>query len=426
MQPQDERDLLGWRAVVGASAVVRAALDGLLDTDDPRTWFDAVRQLAGAQRLQLGLAMDLAWLAARDPEDLGFSTRSAFYAERVDWGASWRKAMVALARSQLDRVKRAALDGTLPLRRAVEAPGALGPEASDEAQRAWLDTAAEPVDKPSAAPKASYEGQHAARIREARSLARICMGRAASDQQVDDFLLRHFREQTPTDQILAEARERPEPPPPAPPLSWDWCPWEAPADVADALARLQTRQAILRGRTATLARAWVIARHEAWWTCLPEPDRSPEGMARSVFGVSLRQAQRWHQLGWALQWHPELCRAIDEGLHIGSAAAIASVLGEGEVGPWLAVAARLGRRELLRAVADARAEGSRRTMSAYGRAIELADGATTSAGPDPRCSSRTTAHRWRARRCGAPRGWPRRRRGGWSTCSSRSTPARGR
>ena len=194
-----------------------------------RSFLDGVRRLSNAAPLELEVAMLVAWLGNQDPEDLGYSSMSAFYAEHVDWHGTWRKRMAALVRSDRDDDKRAACDGRMPLRSAVE------PQYREPRIR-------EPVDDEAVA----------AGIFAARRAARICLGRASSEAEVDDYLLACHQERRSEAQIFAEART----PPPAPvalPLSWDWCRglFEEPASIAEARERLDQRQAVLRGRHAT-------------------------------------------------------------------------------------------------------------------------------------------------------------------------------
>jgi len=202
--------------LLGATASAKAALAASLRSDAQVARFlDAIRVLAKPSAIELGLAMTLAWCARQDPADLGYSSLTSFYAERVDWKPSWRKHLVALVNSDLDEVKRAACEGRLPLRLAVAAPGRVSPEH----QQRWLAAPDEPL-PPRAEPRVLDEltGDDAQTVRRARSEARICMGRAASKRAVDDYLVACHRQQRSTEQILSDARTPPPAPEPAPPL----------------------------------------------------------------------------------------------------------------------------------------------------------------------------------------------------------------
>jgi hypothetical protein len=150
---------------------------------------------------------------------------------------------------------------------------------------------------------------------------------------------------------------------------------EEPTDIASALAEIEALQAALRGRTAVLAKAWVLITHEALWTVLFE---TIEEAAHVLLGVGLRQAQRLTRLGWSLDWYPELEAAVREGMRPQDADRIGRL---GEVAGWLEVAARVGRTELTRAFSDAEGVGSRRVIAKYRDAIALA---TSAGAPDAR------------------------------------------
>jgi len=140
-----------------------------------------------------------------------------------------------------------------------------------------------------------------------------------------------------------------------------------------------------------LAQAWVVVRDDALW--IDAGLSSAREFATEVLGVSPRTPTRWlERLGWALTWYPELRAAVHDGLSPRSAEAIASLQPDFQMGRWLAIAERVGRTELQRAVTDARRDcSSALTLDRYQRAIALADaldaehptskGEATSAGP---------------------------------------------
>ncbi len=338
--------------------------------------FDGMRDLArGRAALELALAMRVAWLWRQDPADLGHLSFAAFARERVGWSAGWRRALVALVESPLDLVKRAACEGLIPLRVPVRAPRSV----SVDRQAEWLVEAVLPAQPREGRVLDAFDGSDADTIRRARRLARICIGRSATAREVDDYLVTCWRDRVPVGEILAAGREVPAVPERLPALSWAWCRDEAePAFIADALRDIETLQAVLRGRTAVLARAWMRVGYEALWTGAFE---SEEECANEVLGVSLRQAQRLARLGWTLEWYPEVDDAIRAGLPLRQADRIGRIAAEGSVAEWLAVAARVGRLELDRALDEVGDGSSRPTLDAYREAIALA---TSAAGPDVR------------------------------------------
>jgi hypothetical protein len=354
--------------LLGPAAVTRLCL--LPRRDRARALFGGLRELCGATgALSLALAMRIAWLARQDPADLGHLTFTAFCRERIDWGTSWRRSLVRLVESPLDLVKRAAHAGLIPLRVAVRAPGRVA--VADQAR--WLlDATLETEPEPPILE--AHEGEHAEVIRRARRLARICLGRAASPAQVDAFLLACWRDRIPAEQILAAAREAPPVPEPLPPLSSAWCAGMGePGSIADALAEVERLQDILRGRTAVMARAWMQVVDDALWIHGYE---SAEECADDVLGLSLRQAQRLARLGATLAQYPEVDAAIRCGLPPRLADRIGRAAAGSDVAAWLAVAERVGRLELDRALGHP----DRQTLAAYQEAIALVDADATFAG----------------------------------------------
>jgi hypothetical protein len=177
------------------------------------------------------------------------------------------------------------------------------------------------------------------------------------------------------ERLLADARTPPPPPsPPEAPLVWADCvdPQGEPQSVAEALARLEQAQSTLRGMTTVLARAWERVTSE----CLYEEAGFATGAeaAEEILGMSHRSAQRLARLGRGLDWYPEIDAAIQAGLAPRLAAALLEVVGDHDAAAWLALAARVGRRELHRAATAAGEErSSARTLERYRKAMEIAD-----------------------------------------------------
>nr|MBA2320577.1 HNH endonuclease [Deltaproteobacteria bacterium] len=295
--------------------------------------------------------------------------------ERVDWSESWRRSLVALVESPLDLVKQAACEGLVPLRLAVRATRTVA--LADQAE--WLAEATLGPEPQEVRALESFDGSDGDTIRRGRRLARICLGRAATAREVDHYLVACWRDRVPAEEILAAGREAPPVPEPLPALSWAWCAAAGePASIAEALLDVEQLQAVLRGRTAVIAKAWMLVGHEALWT---EGFRNEEECAREVLGLSLRQAQRLARLGWTLDWYPEVEAAIRRGLPVRQADRIGRVGGPSTVRDWLAVAERVGRRELDRALDDVGDGPSRPILDAYSEAIRLA---TSAVGPEAR------------------------------------------
>ena len=126
------------------------------------------------------------------------------------------------------------------------------------------------------------------------------------------------------------------------------------------------------GREAVLARAWAVIDHGQLWRDAGFESRWD--FARDVLGWSKRTAQRRRRVGWALEWYPELDAAVRDGLGLGAASLLATVLDAGTANRWLAVSSRVGRRELARAVEAARqSRDSMCVLARYERAIDAAD-----------------------------------------------------
>jgi hypothetical protein len=385
-----------WGGPLTTSPVLEASLETALDVVDGclhdslaskqkvRALLMGMAALARQEAaLALRLAMELAWIKRQDVSDLGYSSFSAYCRERVDWRGSWQRELIRLVESPLDLVKEAARQQLIPLRVAVRAPREVRPED----QERWL--ADQVLSPPSPEPPRErqyleyIEGKDAQVVRQARHLARICLGRAVSSRQVDNYILRCWCDRVPAEQILAEARERPPKPEWDSELSWEWCarggpmdalvgPWSEPASLEEAVGRVGTLQAVRRGRTRVLARAWATVDYECLWLQLGFD--SGREFAREVLGWSPSTAQRYRRLGWTLEWYPEIDEALRMGFDPERAELLGREVGETDVQQWLALASRVGRSELRRAVSDAANDlQSRPTLQRYAKAIAAAD-----------------------------------------------------
>jgi len=359
----------------GSRSTVDAALSGIDHTPGrAQAVLEGLATLARHEAaLRLRLAMVLAWVKRQDPSVLGYTSFTAFCREYVGLGDSWTRALVRLVESPLDLVKAAACRGIVPLRVAVNAPG----NVSVRDQAEWLLDPSFSVRPPTALVR--FEGDDMVMIHRARQIARLCIGRSSSVREVDEFILRCFKERIPAAVILAQARERPERPALGE-LDWGWCqgrapaqallgPWVEPTSMVDAASQIQAIDALRHGREAMLARTWAVADHYALWQ-LAGFDCKWD-FALQVLGWSRRTAQRQRRIGWALEWYPELDQAVAQGLNVGSVALLAGVVGPLTVGRWITVAKRIGQLELIEAVREARFDD--RILERYERALADVD-----------------------------------------------------
>jgi len=344
---------------LGVGAVVRAALSHGLKTAHIAAFVAELRELARQEAgLVLRLAMVLSCIKRFDVAELGYSGFHAFCRERVDWGWSWVRALVRLVESPLHRVKAAAAAGRVPLRVAVGAPGRV----RVHEQVAWLGEAV--LGLPARGPSRVVLGDDDADVvRVARELARILMGRRASRERIDAFILGHWRARIPG-AALEEGRRAPPAPEPCA-LDFGWAidqgraapaeallgPWCPPADLAEAVEQLDAVQAVRRGRVAVLARAFALVCAEDDWRGAGFD--SPWAFARTVLGWSRSSAGRHLELGVALGRFPQLDAAVREGLSLESASRIAG-LADSPVtcNRWVEIARHLGQQEMFRAVAN--------------------------------------------------------------------------
>ena len=151
--------------LLGPSSLIHLSLN--IRTDEQlRELFAGLRAMArGKSAMELAVAMLVAWLQRQDAADLGYLTFAAFCRERVDWNASWRR----------------------ELRLAVRA------EVAVDRQTKWLADVA--LDMLEDAPRElrvlePFSGENARIIRDARRLARLCLGRSVTPREVDDYILR--------------------------------------------------------------------------------------------------------------------------------------------------------------------------------------------------------------------------------------------
>lgn len=333
------------------------SLSQVVLAQDPR---DArLRALArSVQGMDLRLARLLAWFRDQALELLGFSGWQAFCRERVDWAESWIRDMVRLVRSGLDQVVAAACRGQVQLAVAVKAPGWCPPGAQAE----WVALARagqlppRPVARPRGASFTIATGEEDTLVVwHARRRASLLVGLELSDREADERILEWWRARR-TD--LVEDALAPAPKPAPALFSVDWevddpatallGAWHTPSTLEEGLAQLDEIQEARRGRAAEMGRLYEevvrLALYRAWGY------GSLNAWCQTALGLSPRTLQRYRELGEALRRHPELAE-----LPLTKAEAIGRVAYRRHIDRWVAVAARTGVRELLRAAGHVQA-----------------------------------------------------------------------
>ena len=330
-----------------------------------------------SQAIDLRLARGLAWLKRKDLAPIGVSSYTAFCAERVEWGSTWLRLLVKLVSSDLEQVKAAVCIGILPMTTAVKAPF----ETDREDQANWLSRALEGDTFTTrrvrqTIEKVALSGADARLVHQARQLARLCLGRAVSDELADRFILGTWEAQRPGKEVIAEARETP-PKPDLSPLP-SWCdnddpatallgPWRDPENLTEALELLKTVQQARRHRIVELGQLYSCTLHEKLH--LRWGFSSAQEFAKQALNLDVRSLQRYRLLGDNLFLFPELGRAVATGLSLKRAEILGDIVEETTVARWLAVAKRTGVGELARAAKMAVDVGATTVLDAYERAM---------------------------------------------------------
>lgn len=389
-QPPPYEETPGW-----SSSFLAAALRVEFDPERAREAGETLSHMmdlaAAGRALDLRLARLLSWFKHQDLAPLGYSSFYAFCREKVDWGGTWVRKVLALVESDLQYVKALVCQGRLSMSVAVQAPGRVAP--ADE--MAWLLYVLDEGDPrhwgpwPDGAerrgPEVEVQGEDVRVVHEARNLARLCLGWPAPDPVADDFVRECWRARRPGEEVLAQAREAPpapdgEPPPP-------WCdeadpatalvgPWQEPAGLQDGLRILEDLLRARRTRVVELGRCYERVAQEKLH--LDVEYRSVEEMARKALGMDVRTLQRYRRLAQDMEMMPELGQAVGQGLDLERAEKVAEIASEETVGDWLEVARRVPVAELGRAVALAGRELQAEVLAAYRAAMAAAPEATDS------------------------------------------------
>ncbi len=367
-----------------------AAEEGTARERAARTLLGRMAALAGGGKaLDLRLARLLAWFRQKDLSHLGYPSFAVFMRERSDWARSQTYQLMRLASCGLPRIQAAVCLGLISFEQAFSAVGEIGPDeqirwlqdALAGRVEAWREKRPQPDDGPEPLRWAvDLQGEQLTEIREARHLARLCMGRPVSDEQADRYILKAWRARRSGREILAEARQAP----PVPDVGENsWCdapdpatplvgPWVEPRDLQHGLRLLENLQQVRRMRVLALGRAYQIVIKEK--LCPEMGYHSLGGLAKDGLGLSKRSLERLRALALLIDELVPVRQAVARGLDLDRARIVADMACEEDVEDWLRVARWTGKGELRRAV---KAVGSsrrvaRELLAQYRQAIELA------------------------------------------------------
>jgi len=354
----------------GPSLLTRLAIDsmGAWGPHDPR--IEEVRQLARAlsrasASIDLRLTGVCCFIQQQDLRVLGYASFGSFIREAMDWQPSWQRQIARLLRSDLDRVKRAAITGAIPLTTAVGAPG----HVDVDGQEAWLQAVLDgSLDRgpPRRGPEDDVDvlsGDDAATVRRARKRARLLLGQPVPSRVADRQILDWFTQGALPSQLLEQARQAP-PPPDLSAVSWPADldelddpatplvgPWRDPVDLDDALKLVDRLTAARRKRRAVLGR--LLDQIKYCWLFLDWGHGSFDDWVRAELDLSLRSAYRLRKAGRTLSWNPQVAVAVDHGLSMERVAALDKLVNNAvHARSWLVIADRLPMAELNQAARD--------------------------------------------------------------------------
>lgn len=324
--------------------------------------------------LDIRQARILAWFRAQNLAPMSYPGWLPFVTENVDWGESWTRSLIALVRSGLMDVIRAACEGRLALSVAVRAPTTCHPDR----QSGWLAAAAggylfKAPRPPSGASFTIALGEvDALIVHNARNRMRLLEGLPLEDEEADKRLLAWWRENRAAADILAAALA-PAPKPRAAPGDapgadqWEFPdraeallgPWKTPTSLADGMRQLAAVKLARNTRTLRLGRIAEVMIRKKIHSELEFS--SIEQFAQQALGMSARSLLRYRDLGRTIRAHPALEAAARSGMALVRIVALGRVVTKRDVHRWIAVARRTPMVELLQATAHAE----------WGRADEL-------------------------------------------------------
>src|SRR5262245_38076112 len=175
-------------------------------------FLEIVRAIAhDDQAIILRIAQVLAWIKARDVNELGYPGWEAFCAEHSPWEESRRREYERLVESSLHLVREAVSQKRISLTLATRAPREIGDSADPLAQAAWLETASlrsAPKRRPREATEV-VRGKDIRVVEEGRALTQKLMGRSATPRQMDRWAIAQQAEGRTGKEIVEAARAKP-------------------------------------------------------------------------------------------------------------------------------------------------------------------------------------------------------------------------
>ena len=323
--------------------------------------------------LDLRLARLLAWFKTQDVSALGFQSYTAWLEEKVGWKSTWLRKMVRFAEADLPVVREAVCQGALPISVALRSLHEVGDEVNEER---WLaDVLANrqkrfPRPPPEDEHRVDWVDEEAKVIDSARDLARLLMGRPATNVEADKFVRTAYEEQLSSEELVARAKETPPAPEQKPVPEWvgdDLAtalagPWKTPEDLSEALQILENIQEIRQERVVRLGLLYKAIRENRWVLLMGFSSHAE--LARHL-GMSLRSLQRYALLVDAFSMYPEMDAAYREGMDLTRLEVISTIAEEDTAGRWVEVAGRVPVAELRRAVQWAVAKGADEVLTKY-------------------------------------------------------------
>jgi len=313
------------------------------------------------QAMKIRVARLLAWCRGRDVGEAGYPSWTAFVKELSPWRSSRTRDYVRLVESPLDVIKDAVAKNEIDVVTATRAVRELGTDATREAQVAWLlEATLQTIPMRHRAFMDVLSGSEIGRVWKARDLAEILIGWDAPVEAVDRFLLDCHGQKLTGEQIVERAREVPPKPPRLDGSVPEWRddptasllgPWEEPADIHDAVAKLRAMDVALDLRRMLLGRAYWYIRYHALWTEIPGC-LSLEECCVVHLEIGQRSFQRYAHEGLTHEWYPQLRKEITAGRLTTDRAmfAVDNAGGnESEIAWWLRLVRRLSRTEMAHA-----------------------------------------------------------------------------
>ncbi len=214
-------------------------------------------------------------------------------------------------------------------------------------------------------------GDEMRRVGEARELGALLMGRPAPVAAVDDYLIDCHEQRLTGEQILERARATPPKPDRLGKPVYEWKtdptmsllgPWVEPADIHEAVARLEALDTFVEKRRVLLAMACYLIRYHALWSSVPGC-KGLEDLCLDHLEMGERTFHRYATAGLDYFWHPEVKAEVDAGRLTTEQGwfAIDHADAEYSLEQWLELVRRLSRVELTRAQGTGARSAAKRT-----------------------------------------------------------------